>query len=141
MPCLGSKFMIGPLESYDVPSILQAGMKTAYLNQRLIANNIANADTPHYRPAELRFQETLQAMLQGRGMVSLRKSHPKHMEFSSFRPLLFSRSRIAKNDQNNVDLDEQLLKMSENASRFGLYARLMSKRFSETVDMLRQLNR
>lgn len=129
------------LNLYSVPAILQAGMKTAYLNQRLIANNIANADTPNYRPVELKFEETLQAMLAGRGMISLRKSYPRHLEFSSFRPLLLSRSRTAKNDRNSVDTDEQLLKMSENASKFGVYARLMSKRFSETVEMLRQLNR
>jgi len=133
--------VIGPLELYDVPSILQAGMKTAYLNQRLIANNIANADTPRFRPTELKFQETLLAQLQGRGMVSLRKNHPRHMAFSSFRPELLSESRTAKNDQNNVDLDDQLIKMSENASRFGMYTRLLSKRFAETVEMLRQLNR
>jgi len=137
----GALPVIGPLDRYDVPAILQAGMKTAYLNQRLLANNIANADTPNFRPTELKFQETLLAHLQGSGIVSLRKTHPRHMEFTSFRPQLISKSRIAKNDQNNVDLDEQLVKMAENASRFGMYTRLMSKRFSETVEMLRQLNR
>lgn len=133
--------MIRPLDQYDVQAILQAGMKTAYLNQRLIANNIANADTPNFRPAELKFQETLLAQLQGKSVVALRKAHVRHMEFHSFRPLLELRSRTAKNDRNNVDLDEQLLKMTENASRFGTYTRMLSKRFSETVEMLRQLNR
>jgi flagellar basal-body rod protein FlgB len=40
--------------------ILEAAMRGSWLRQTALTNNIANADTPGYRPQEVDFEATLQ---------------------------------------------------------------------------------
>jgi len=46
-------------------------------NQRVIASNIANADTPGYAPARFEFEQELQQAIQGKGLVQ--NTHPDHI--------------------------------------------------------------
>ena len=45
-------------------SLLQAAMSGAMMRQSLLTNNLANADTPGYRPQDVNFQSTLQSAMQ-----------------------------------------------------------------------------
>ena len=120
----------------DAARLLQQAMKVTELNHRLIANNIANVDTPHYRPRNLDFQETLRAELEGRSRVSLRKTQDRHFDVSRNRPEFESIAFLSKNDYNEVDLDEQVAKMQENTGRYTVYSTLLSKKFRLTTHML-----
>ena len=78
------------------------------MRQKLVASNIANADTPGYKTQDLDFQKEFQSVLNGgtpgaRGVPGLQ----------------------TKNDGNDVDLDREARLLAENAMRFNVASNLM----------------
>lgn len=130
-----------PFAGIDTNQVLVQAMKTAEWNHRILATNIANADTPNYNPIELNFQQALSAAIEGRGGFALRTDRPRHLDFSQPRPNFKSLAFLSKNDYNKVDLDEQMAKLSENTSKYTTYAALLAKRFDMTKSMLSSLAR
>lgn len=76
--------------------------------QRLVASNIANADTPGYKTKDIDFDTELQNSLQG--------LTPLAQEVNGL---------TTKNDGNNVDLDREARLLSENALRFTVGSNLL----------------
>lgn len=128
-----------PFQGVDTTRLLVTAMKVAQTNHRVIANNIANVDTPHFTPTELDFQATLRQALEGQGRISLRRTQPQHFERVVNRPESEGLALLSKNDYNKVDLDDQMVKLSQNTGRYTLYASLLIKQFSEAKDMLSSL--
>ena len=75
--------------------------------QKLVASNIANADTPGYRTRDVDFQAEFQSAV---GFA------PEAVEVSGL---------PVKNDGNNVSLDRESRLLSENALRFQLASSLL----------------
>lgn len=117
-------------------TLLVNAMNVAQDNHRIIANNIANADTPGYNPVRLDFQATLRNALEGRGGIRLRRTRPQHLEASHFRPSYAQLVRTSKNDLNKVDVDEEMAQLSENAGRYNVYGSLLVKQFQMTKNLL-----
>jgi flagellar basal-body rod protein FlgB len=76
--------------------------------QRLVASNIANADTPGFKTKDIDFEAELQNALKGM------PSTPREVS-----------GLITKNDGNNVDLDREARLLSENALRFTVASNLL----------------
>jgi flagellar basal-body rod protein FlgB len=79
--------------------------------QRLVASNIANADTPGFKTKDIDFEGELQNALKGA------PSMPREVS-----------GLITKNDGNNVDLDREARLLSENALRFTVASNLLHSR-------------
>ena len=97
--------------------------------QDLIAGNIANEDTPFYRPRDISFSKTLQT--EARKIfnesqvphLELAQTDGKHfksaLEEDSGQPQLFYRDgHMARNDGNSVDLDVETTEMTKNSMMF-----------------------
>lgn len=128
-------------EGVDATRLLLGAMKTAEMNHRYLANNIANADTPGFNPAALDFQKTLRSMMDGRDSLNLRKSGSRHIDFSKNQVEFEHLAYLSKNDYNKVDLDDQMARLQENTGNYTAYAALLSKRFQMTKDILSGLSR
>lgn len=70
--------------------------------QRLVAANIANADTPGYKTKDIDFESELRGLLE---------SAPSALEVPGL---------PAKTDGNNVSMDREARLLAENAMRFSL---------------------
>lgn len=125
-----------PFAGVDTGRLLEVAMRVAEFNQRVIANNIANVDTPNYNPAEVDFQATLRAALEGRDRISLRRTDPRHLEAARWRPEFDRLAYFSKNDYNKVDLDWEMAKLSENTERYTTFGGLLVKRFQTIKNML-----
>ena len=125
-----------PFGGVGTTDLLVSAMKVARDNHRLIANNIANVDTPGYSPVELDFQATLRNAVQGRDGIALRKTHPRHLDALRLRPDSGAFVGSAKNDQNKVDIDQQMANLSENTGRYTTYGSLLVKQFQMIKTML-----
>ena len=96
--------------------------------QDMIASNIANADTPFYRPRDIRFEEALAAkkdnlLNKHSDKLALAQTDDAHIplkdEKSSYKPTVFFRDgHMARNDGNSVDLDVETTEMSKNSIMF-----------------------
>ena len=104
--------------------------------QDLIAGNIANEDTPFYRPRDIRFEETLQKeakkIFNESQVPTLELARTDRAHFRSAMQegddqakLFYRDGHLARNDGNSVDLDVETTEMTKNSMMFqGLTAAL-----------------
>ncbi|MCL4432666.1 MAG: flagellar basal body rod protein FlgB [Epsilonproteobacteria bacterium] len=93
--------------------------------QDMIAGNIANADTPFYRPRDIRFEETLakkSSQIKGQ-TLPMAKTNGMHLDGtalpSDLKPTTFFRDgHMARNDGNSVDLDVETAELSKNSMMY-----------------------
>ena len=125
-----------PFAGVDTTTLLVRGMRLAQDNHRIIANNIANADTPGYNPVRLDFEATLSEAIGDRGRIFLRKTRPQHLESHRFRPELERLVFSSKNDYNKVDIEEEISNLSKNTDRYGVLASILAKQFDTAKAMI-----
>ncbi len=76
--------------------------------QKLVASNIANADTPGYKTKDIDFQQEFMSMVNGQ------------------QPLTVDAQGLAiKPDGNNVNVDREARMLAENAMRFNVASTLL----------------
>ena len=89
----------------------------------VLANNIANADTPNYKARDFDFAQTLQAAVAGRigGGLPMTATAPGHLpgnvQAGTPRLLYRTPSQDAV-DGNTVDMDRERAEFSENALHY-----------------------
>jgi flagellar basal-body rod protein FlgB len=81
--------------------------------QKLVASNLANADTPGYKAKDIDFKREFESQT---GM------EPSTVEVPGL---------AAKNDGNNVDVDREARMLSENAMRFNIASTLVRGQISQ----------
>ena len=86
---------------------LERYMDLLSARQKLVASNVANADTPGYRTQDIDFQSEFVNAMGGPPRVSEVNDLP------------------VKNDGNNVSLDREARLLAENALRFQVASQLM----------------
>jgi flagellar basal-body rod protein FlgB len=79
--------------------------------QKLVASNIANADTPGFKTQDIDFQFEFMSMVEGQGPQSLTLEGP-------------GSGLVTKPDGNNVSLDREARLLAENAIRFNVASTL-----------------
>ena len=109
--------------------------------QDMIASNIANADTPFYKPRDVSFEDTLRAKKaevfndnsQNLALAQTDKSHIElQNETSSYKATTFFRDgHMTKNDGNSVDIDVETTEMSKNSIMFN--ALILSRKKSAGI--------
>ena len=95
------------------------------MRQDMIASNIANADTPNYKPRDVSFEQALIAkkaalLKSNTHQLKMAVTDAHHLkpksETSSYKPTLFFRDgHMARNDGNSVDIDVETTEMSKNS--------------------------
>src|SRR5258708_6251986 len=75
--------------------------------QKLVASNIANADTPGYRTRDIDFQTEFQSLVETGGPAVIEPD-----------------GLTTRNDGNNVNLDRESRLLAENALRYNLASTL-----------------
>ena len=96
--------------------------------QDMIASNIANADTPYYKPRDVSFTDALIAQKNkifndDSSKLALAQTDNGHIplqnEQTSSKATLFYRDgHMARNDGNSVDIDVETTEMSKNSIMF-----------------------
>ena len=107
------------------------------IRQEMIASNIANADTPSYRPQDIRFEEILAQKQQeifskkntSLQMVRTDKSHlGSEGDKKTVQSNIFFRDAYeARNDGNSVDLDVETTEMAKNSIMFNALTAALRK--------------
>ncbi len=99
---MGDRMLDSPLAGK-----LERYMDLLSARQKLVASNIANADTPGYRTQDIDFQSEFQSALSGAPAAIQAGGLP------------------IKNDGNDVSLDREARLLSENALRFSVASNLI----------------
>ena len=98
------------------------------IRQDMIASNIANADTPFYRPRDIRFEDRLiekrrEIFADRSDRLEMAQTDAAHLQpkqsASVDRAVMFFRDgHGARNDGNSVDLDVETTEMAKNSIMF-----------------------
>jgi len=116
---------IGESRAHD---LMASALNYRAARQDMIAGNIANADTPFYRPRDIRFEDVLaqkSASIFGEKSQTLpmARTNGAHLNGSEVpaetKPTIFFRDgHMARNDGNSVDLDVETTEMAKNSTMY-----------------------
>ena len=101
----------------NVGAGIERYMNLVSARQKLVASNIANADTPGYQTKDIDFRAEFERQLSGSGQ----DSGPTVVEISGLK---------TKNDGNNVDMDREARMLAENDLRFTVASNLVRSEIS-----------
>jgi flagellar basal-body rod protein FlgB len=105
----------------SVTGNLERYMDLLSARQKIVASNIANADTPGFKTKDLDFQSEFASALSG--------SQTQASEVAGL---------PVKNDGNNVSLDREARLLAENALRFNLASSLIKEQFRMVKDAIQE---
>jgi flagellar basal-body rod protein FlgB len=141
------------IEISKTHALIKDALDYRAMRQDMIASNIANADTPFYRPRDVRFEDALSAkkadLLKDRSTeLPLAQTDGAHFalksETSSYKPTTFFRDgHMARNDGNSVDIDVETTEMSKNSIMFNALIQANKKEgsiFRSVIDASQKVN-
>lgn len=99
------------------------------LRHKVLANNVANVNTPGFRRSDVEFAQELERVLRDKGLdgvkdLKLRITKPNETAF--------------RNDGNNVSIDKEMAALTENTLLYHFYRELLTRRFRMLHDILRE---
>lgn len=106
--------------------------------QQVISRNLANVDTPGYQAQTVNFEDTLKHALSGDTTLAMQVTDDLHQVSSEQSPGFISKLRpggTERADQNNVDVDTEMIDMSET----GIQYQAVSQAISQKLLLLKTL--
>lgn len=103
---------------------LERSLDAASMRQRVIADNVANVDTPLFKRSDVRFEELLQNELNGNSSLQGYRTDPRHFYIGrSAAPdpqIVRDNSSAINNNLNNVDVDYEMSLLAKNQLRYNV---------------------
>jgi flagellar basal-body rod protein FlgB len=112
--CFSSNVMLD-----SITSNLERYMDLLSTRQKLVASNIANADTPGYKTQDIDFQVEFMSLAKGQQAQTIQ---PEGLQ--------------EKPDGNNVSIDREARLLSENQMRFNLASVLVKSQFKTVQEAI-----
>jgi len=117
--------------------LLKDALNYRSARQDMIASNIANADTPNYKPRDISFEQALVAkkaslLKSDKNTLQMAHTNSNHLkpqkEVAEYKPTLFFRDgHMARNDGNSVDIDVETTELSKNAIMYNALVSAIKK--------------
>ncbi|MGV3489425.1 MAG: flagellar basal body rod protein FlgB [Tuberibacillus sp.] len=108
--------------------ILEKALDRTSMAHSVIAQNIANADTPNYKAQRLVFSDELQSAIQAQ------RTDPRHFGFKGVANgarIVTDRTSSIQNNGNNVDVDTEMVNLAKNQIAYQAYSEAISRKFNE----------
>ena len=107
--------------SLNKPSFQQLArsLDASSLRQRVIANNIANVDTPKFKKSFVEFESLLQQELNSSSSIVGYRTNAKHFYIGASSQQILPQvvkdtHSVMNNNLNNVDIDSEMALMAKN---------------------------
>lgn len=96
--------------------IMSSALDASALRQKSISNNIANVNTPNFKPTKVSFEELLQQTVQSQFIG--KRTNEKHVTIGESggipSPKMEQENIVFKNSGNGVDVDYEMTQLSQN---------------------------
>ena len=111
---------------------LKGRMQYHQSRQKLLAENVANADSPKYKPKDLKPFDMVAAAQQRTDSALPVRTHAAHMVSKNALPANARNAKPFETTQtgNAVNLEDEMLKMSQNNSDYQMATTLYTKSLS-----------
>lgn len=112
--------------------LLERSLDVETTRRRVIANNIANVDVPHFKRSEVNFESELRRVIDDNRRQDNRypaiMTDERHIPFYVERNIRDVRPRVnldynttMRNDGNNVDIEKEIVDASKSQMRYNTY--------------------
>ena len=112
--------------------LLEKSLDVESLRRKVIANNIANVDVPHFKRSEVNFESELNRIIDDNKRIDNKypsvRNNPLHFPFYEKRDIRDAQPRVnldynttIRNDGNNVDIEKELVDSSKNQMRYNAF--------------------
>ena len=123
--------MLNGLDRFLAPQLHALDVRAR--RSEVLASNIANADTPHYKARDFDFAQALRDAGAGRGGLGLTRTSSRHLSQPHFlagasMDLKYRVPVQASIDGNTVEMDTELAQFSDNALRMQADITFLSNR-------------
>ncbi|MEW5701281.1 MAG: flagellar basal body rod protein FlgB [Candidatus Zixiibacteriota bacterium] len=109
---------------------LERALDLTAARQRLLTENVANAETPGYRRKDINFAAELKAAQQNQSPVGMRMTRPGHItSHAATRTYKVVTDAPAPGDNYALSLDQEMAKVAENQLEYSIATRLVSRKF------------
>jgi flagellar basal-body rod protein FlgB len=126
--------------------LLKRGLDAGALRMKVIAENVANVETPGYRAREVRFEELLgeAQAAPSNASLSLTRSNAAHLGSGAGAGAAIARPRIvaaasrpAEGAASNVDVERELVEMQKNEIQFQALSQVLADKYRGLKDAIR----
>jgi flagellar basal-body rod protein FlgB len=127
--------------------LLHRAMDVGTVRRNVIANNIANADTPGFKRSTVNFESELKRALESekqKPALELKLTDPRHIpnwKERDYRDVQIRRvldyTTTYNNSGNNVDPEQEFMLATENQMSYSLFAQSVAFEFSQINQVLR----
>ncbi len=124
-------------QKLDIPR-LQTVLDLAATRQKLLTENVANAETPGYRRKDIDFRAELKAAIGQSGGAAMKATRPEHIgaRGDAHSPKI-NREKIPAGQKFGVNVDHEMAAVAENQLEFNVAARLVTKKFEALRTVIR----
>ncbi|MDQ0876448.1 flagellar basal-body rod protein FlgB [Paenibacillus sp. V4I3] len=128
----------------DKPSwnLMERSLDASTLRQKVVANNVANADTPFFKRSDVVFEELLQGQMNSSTpSIEGYRTDPRHFLIGKSTNLPNSEiktddSTAINNNMNNVDMDYEMSLMAKNQLKYNAMVQQMNSEFKKMRTVL-----
>jgi flagellar basal-body rod protein FlgB len=107
---------------------LARGLDASWLRQEVIAQNIANANTPYYKSQRVEFEDALaSALASEESAFATRRTRGRHIAFDGaadprdITPSVVTNDHYTmRMDENNVDIDQENVELAKNTIKYDM---------------------
>lgn len=123
--------------AYNYINVLNKAAGASWTKNEIIANNLANVDTPDYKRKDLDFESLLADALTDNSTNNMDKK-VANLQLSSLNPRVFTEySTLSyRYDGNNVDMDTEAAYLADNQIKYYALLDSMSQEFSRLRTVL-----
>ncbi len=127
---------------FKTVDLLKQGLSGASLRQSVLANNMANANTPNFKRSDVDFASQLTATGSEPGKLGLQRTHGNHLQngpAGSSSPsfaIQQDTTTAMRNDGSNVDVDREMVMIMENQLHYQAMADAVNRRLGQLRNVI-----
>ncbi|EKR75485.1 flagellar basal-body rod protein FlgB [Leptospira noguchii str. 2006001870] len=129
--------------------LLERGMNNSIFKRKVISDNIANADVPHFKRSEVIFESMIKRAIESEKIEAVKEvptqiSDERHIQF--FKPLDYREVQPKANtdylttmraDGNNVDVEKEVVEASNSQMQYMMMAERINQNYRELKQVMR----
>jgi len=110
---------------------IKRGLDAAWLRNEVLANNIANVDTPGFKRSDVKFQAILEnEQSNSIHMKTTRTQHIKSPDINNYEATVYQDNKTTmRMDGNNVDIEYEMAELAKNTIWYNYLVQKISKEF------------
>jgi len=129
--------------------LLEQSLNAESLRRKVISNNIANVDVPHFKRSEVNFESQLRRAIKSNEYRE-RNEFPgiltdeKHIPFNTYQDVRSVGSRVnldystsTRNDGNNVDIEKEMVDAAKNLMRYNASITALTQNYKLLKSVMR----